>query len=282
MVKNIILTGHKGLIGIKLLDRLKKEEYNVNYTIDSRSGFNILNLNSLKINNEEINLFIHTAAFCKIAESIEEPFLVFENNIRGTFEVLEFCRKNKIKKIMFFSSSRVSSKEENPYTVSKKFGELLCEAYNQCYGIEYVIVRPSTVYGTGFHDKTSRLITEWIERALKHKTLYIYGNKYKTLDFTYIDDFIDGVVLLIKNWDKVKNKSFNISGNNEIQLMTLIKIIENELGYEIKYRFKNPEIAQPQNVHVDTSDMKVLGYKPKVNIFQGIKRLIRWYKKNGK
>ena len=83
----------------------------------------------------------HLAAFCKINQSISNPKRCHEDNSEGTFSVLEFCRKNNIKKIVFFSSSRVLNRERNPYTSAKLYGEELCKAYQECYGIDYNIVR---------------------------------------------------------------------------------------------------------------------------------------------
>jgi nucleoside-diphosphate-sugar epimerase len=96
--KNIILTGHKGLIGRELEKRFIRNGYNIRYKIDARSGFNILDLKSLRLNQrtEPVDLFVHTAAYCKIAECIDNPEIAFENNVRGTYEVFEFCRKNKL------------------------------------------------------------------------------------------------------------------------------------------------------------------------------------------
>ena len=101
-----ILTGHEGLIGSFLLEKLKQLGHEPVLLIDARDGKNILDVeeNELK---ESVDLFIHLAAFCKINKTIENPELAFENNVLGTYKVLEFCRKNKIPKIIFASSSRI-------------------------------------------------------------------------------------------------------------------------------------------------------------------------------
>jgi nucleoside-diphosphate-sugar epimerase len=272
-----ILTGHQGLIGRELKRKLIREGHTIPYQIDARNGFNILNLKTLQLNpkTERIDAIIHTAAFCKIAECIDNPELPFENNVRGTHEVLEFCRKNRIPKVIYFSSSRVLNKEKNTYTASKVFGEELCRGYHDSYGLDYVIIRPSTVYGGGFHDRTSRLITEWICLALKNKTLPIFGNRDKTLDFTYVTDFCNGVILTLNQ----KNEVYNISGENEQKLTDLADIIIKECkGGCVK--FFPQEIAQPQQVKVDINKIKALGYKPKVSLEEGVKRTVNWYKKN--
>lgn len=281
---NYVLTGHKGLIGEYLKKRLDKENWKCMAHIDTREGFNILNLKSLELNPETqpVDIFIHAASFCKINKCIENPELSHLNNTDGVFECLEFCRLNGIKKFMFFSSSRVLSKEVNPYTASKMYGEMLCKAYKECYDIDYIIVRPSTVYGP-CHDLTSRLITTWVINAMSGKSLICYGKAHtKTLDFTYVDDFVDAIMLLINEWETTKNEDFNISGEEETSLLKLFYIIQSELDKLLYINEQKSEIAQPQKVNVDTSKIKLLGFKPKINLKEGIKRLVEFYKTEGK
>ena len=189
---------------------------------------------------------------------------------------MEFCRKNGIKRVMNFSSSRVLSPERNPYVASKLYGEELVKAYHDCYGIEFITVRPSTVFGPT-HDITSRLITTWIQDAMQGKTLRIFGDRQKTLDFTYVDDFVDGIELLTDRWDVAKNEAYNISGHEEVALKDLAKIIGEEVGKRVRVRYEKQETAQPQRVSVDISKMQALGYNPKVGIREGVRRMVKFY-----
>ena len=190
-----IMTGHKGLIGSFLLKRLEEEGHKSLLLIDKRDGKTLSDLKNIKL-DKNVDMMIHLASFCKINRTISNPDICYENNVKGIFEVLEFCRKNKIPKIIFTSSSRILSKEKNPYTASKIYGEELVKGYCDCYGIKYVIIRPSTVYGP-FNDFSGRLMDIFILNALQDKELKIFGNKNKTLDFTYIDDFIDAIMLTL-------------------------------------------------------------------------------------
>ncbi len=272
---NVILTGHKGLIGSFLKDRLEKEGHEIIKGIDIRDGNNILDIHNLNFDNR-IDLMVHAAAHCKINQAIKNPKLSYKNNAEGSFGILELCRKKNIPKIVFFSSSRVLNKEKNPYTAAKIYGEELCKAYKNCYGIDYIIIRPSTVYGP-FWDETKRLIHIFITNAIKGKDLEIYGNpETKTLDFTYIDDFIDAVMLAINNpeW----NKEYDISGNEEINIYELANFIIHEIKSQSQIKIFDAEIAQPQKVCVDISEIKKMGYNPKVSLREGVKKTIEWYK----
>ncbi len=271
---NVILTGHKGLIGSFLKKELEKEMHKIQ-GVDTREGTNTSDIHNLNF-DDRVDLMVHAAAHCKINQAIENPELSYKNNVEGTFRVLEFCRKKDIPKIVFFSSSRILSPEKNPYTASKRYGEELCKAYQHSYGIDYTIIRPSTVYG-GFWDETKRLMHIFITNALQGKDLEIYGDpETKTLDFTYIDDFVKGVMLAISHsqW----NKEYNISGKEEANIYELANFIIQETQSQSKIKVCDAEVAQPQQVKLDNSDIENIGYAPKINLQDGVRRTIDWYR----
>jgi nucleoside-diphosphate-sugar epimerase len=277
------MSGSKGLIGECLKARLDNLGNKCILEIDQRCGSDIRYLNSYQITptTQKTDIFFHLGAYCKINETIKDPTLAHFNNAEGTFQALEFCRKNGIKKFVYMSSSRTLSPEENPYTASKKYGEFLCEAYKQCYNIDYLIIRPSTVYGC-HHDLTTRLITKWIINALKNEPLILYGDIFKTLDFTYVEDFIDGIMCLLNNWNEAKNTWYDICGNDCRLLSEVAVEILNETKSKSKVLFAEPEIAQPQNVKIDISKLRKFGYEPKVKLEEGIKRLVNFYLTEGR
>jgi nucleoside-diphosphate-sugar epimerase len=281
---NFAITGGEGLIGTTLKKRLEDKGDKCNLEIDLRKGSNILNINDMDYNikTQPIDIFYHLGASCRIAKCVENPNLSHMNNATGTFQALEFCRKNKIPKFVYMSTSRNLSPEENPYTASKKYGEKLCEAYKQCYGIENLIIRPSTVYGDNYHDLTTRLITKWVINAMKGEPLILYGDKNKTLDFTHVNDFVDGVELLVDNWDKTKNKAYDICGNDQRKLVDVYNEIIKQTDSKSELVFRDAEKAQPQQIKISIEKIKKYGYNPKVKIEEGIQRLISFYQNEGK
>lgn len=276
-VINYAITGHRGLIGEYLKKSLDANGYKCVLSIDQKEGFNVLDLLFREEEvKEKIDIFFHFAAQCKINESIARPELPHKNNADGILFVLEFCKRHSIPKIVVASTSRVLSKERNPYVASKIYVEELTKAYHDCYGLDYIIVRPSTVYGPVF-DETSRLISNFMTSALRGKDLRIYGDKDKTLDFTYVEDFVSGVLLAISGpW----NMAYNISGNQEIKIYDVAREVIRQTRSKSNVIFLPQEIAQPQSVSIDTSPLQKLGYKPKVNIKKGIERMVKWYKEN--
>lgn len=256
-----IIFGHAGLIGKPLKERLDRLGECV-------GCFDPRDIKNKPLNaSKKIDICFDLSANCKINKCIEEPPLAFENTDMIN-DSLEICRAFDIPKIVYFSSSRVLSKEMNPYTESKRYGENLCKAYQKCYGIKYLIIRPSTVYGG--EDKTNRLMNIWINKAIKGEPLDIYGSTNKTLDFTYIDDFLDAFFLVL---DK-DNQEFNISGGEELKLVDVAKEIIKQSKSESKIYQTDKETQQPQKVSIDITPLEKLGYKPKVSLKQGIKREI--------
>lgn len=267
-----VIFGQCGLIGSALKKRLELEGHQCILEMDLRSGDDVI----YDIENRKCSadIVFHLVAQCKINQCITNPEKAFENAL-SAHKILEFCRRNNIPKVVAFSSSRVLSKECNPYTASKSYLEELCKAYSSCYNLEYLLIRPSTVYGP-FDDKTHRLVDIWIRAALNGNNLKLYGDpKTKTLDFTFIDDFINGVMLTLKKdeW----NNTYNISGGEEYKLYDLAKFIIKETNSKGKIVIEDEEIQQPQKVAVDISKISKLGYRPSVNIEEGIKKTIAFY-----
>ena len=273
-----VITGHKGLIGDFLNQRLKAEGHECVAQIDQCEGFNVLDLERKEPEiTGQVDVMFHLAAQCKINESIAKPILSHTNNADGILQVLEFCRRHNIKKVVVTSTSRVLSPERNPYVASKIYVEELVKAYHDCYDIDYIIIRPSTVYGPCF-DETSRLMSNFIVNALRGEDLKVYGDEEKTLDFTYVSDFVNGVMLAFNKdaW----NEEYNISGNEEEKIVEVAKEVIHQTNSSSKFSFYPPERAQPQKVKINTNKIKALGYEPKVNLKEGIAKMVVWYKEH--
>lgn len=302
-LKNILVTGSSGTIGTRLCERLFESGYRVfgvdrkrnvwNSEIDALTSIGDLRLKrSLTSLPTNIDLIIHLAANARVYNLVKDPSLA-RDNFEILFNVLEFARVNKIPRFMFASSREVygNSKKiihgeqevavedcESPYTASKLGGEALVHSYRQCYGIDSVIIRFSNVYGR--YDGSDRLIPLYLSRAREGKDLLVYGRD-KLLDFTYIDDAVDGVLKAMKRFSKAKNNTFNLAYGKGESIFKVAHIVKKLLHSKSKIVIRKNRIGEVVKYIADISKArKYLGYRPKINIVLGIKKTIEWYEQN--
>ena len=256
--------------------------------------------------NEKFDVVINLAAQAGVRYSITNPDAYLQSNIIGFYNILEACRQNKLKHLVFASSSSVygwneklpfstSDNVDHPislYAASKKSNELLAHSYSALYNIPTTGLRFFTVYGPwGRPDMALFLFTKNI---LDRKSIDVYNNGNMMRDFTYIDDIVEGIVRVIDkpakpnmNWNGKKPdpgssrapyKIYNIGNNAPVSLLGFIEAIEKAVG---KKALKNFMPLQPGDVpasHADVSDLiKDMGYKPSTSIQEGINKFINWY-----
>ncbi len=167
---------------------------------------------------------------------------------------------------------------ESPYTASKILGESLIHSYHKCFSLNYVIVRFSNVYG--MYDESNRVLPLFIKTAKKNKPLIVFS-KDKILDFTYIDDAIDGILKIIEKFSKIKNNTFNIKSGKGTKILKVAQLIKKFLNSKSKIIIKENRPGEVVKYIADISKTKrLLCYKPKISIEDGIKKSIEWYNKN--
>ncbi len=298
----ILLTGSSGTIGTRLFEKLLELNYDV-IGVDKRENkwdeslnektviVDLLKKNELDKLPEDIDLIIHFAANARVYELVKSPELALENMI-STFNILEFARKNKICKFIFSSSretygniNEISTAEdkvrlencESPYSASKITAEALIHSYNKAYGIDFVTMRFSNVYG--MYDDSDRVIPLWIRQTLQDEELTVFGED-KALDFTYIDDTIAGVIKIIENFDTIKGQTLNISSGEETKLIDVADKIRNLLKAKNKLIMKENRPGEVWKFKADISKAeKMLDYAPKTGIDEGLEKTLDWYKK---
>ena len=163
-----LVTGSRGLIGNSVVKRLRKDGHKVN-AFDKGD----------RLPTVSVDMIIHCAANCIIRDIVKDPELA-KDNINITSDVLEYARTNDVKKIIMFSSSRVVHKDKhNPYIASKRFCEELTKAYKKCYDIDYIIIRPETVWG--INENNVRVMRNWIDKVKKNKDVIVFGDENKKL-----------------------------------------------------------------------------------------------------
>lgn len=310
---NVLITGGAGFIGSHLSERLLTEGWRVlcldNFDtfydpsikrdniapVFKNSNFSLLegdirDLRLLKdiFNKEEIDAVVHIAARAGVRPSIKEPILYYDVNVRGTMNLLEMTRDYHVKKFIFASSSSVYgenekvpfSEEDNvdypisPYAATKKAGELICYTYHHLYKIPIVCLRFFTVYGP--RQRPEMAIHKFTRLIYEGKSVPVYGDGSSRRDYTYIQDIIDGVVASLNA--ELSYEVINLGESKTVGLGELISLIEENLQRKASIEWLP---LQPGDVPITYADVgkagKLLGYKPGIDITEGVRRFIEWF-----
>jgi UDP-glucuronate 4-epimerase len=261
--------------------------------------------------NEKFDYVINLAAQPGVRYSIENPYAYVDSNIIGFINILEACKYNKIKHLIYASSSSVyglneqipfstSSCTDHPmslYAATKKSNELMAHTYSHLYQIPTTGLRFFTVYGPwGRPDMALFLFTK---AAMKGEAINVYNYGGMMRDFTYVDDIVEGIFRAAKHipqksesWSGEKPDSsyssapykvYNIGNNSPVKLMDFITAIENELGLEIKKNMLPLQAGDLLQTYANVEDlMSDVGYKPERSVEYGIKQFMNWYKSYNK
>ena len=253
------------------------------YIEDARNYHSISKLYD-KINPD---IIIHLAAVSHANKSNKDPHSTFDHSLRTLENTLDFSKDKKIH-VIYMSSSMVygdfksNSVNENEickpigiYGSLKYSGEIILKSYNKIFDLPYTIVRPSALYGERC---VSRRVGQiFIESALMKQDILINGDGNDKLDFTYIDDLIQGIVLCCEN-KKAKNETFNITYGNARKINDLLAVLKSQFkDIKVNYAAKEKFVPERGTLNIDKAK-KLLGYNPSFSIDSGYKRYIEWYK----
>ncbi len=314
-MKNILLTGAAGFIGWKTGEMLLEKGLNV-IGIDNMNDYydvrlkewrlkqlkkyenfkfydlDIENLGALEVLFEDnpIDAVINLAARAGVRYSIINPHVYMTTNAQGTLNLLEVMKKHNIKKMVLASTSSLYAgqpmpfKEDlpvntpiSPYAASKKAAEVISYTYHYLYGMDITVVRYFTVYGpAGRPDMSIFRFIKWIDEGIP---IELYGDGSQSRDFTYVDDIADGTIKALKD---VGYEIINLGGGkNPISLNYVISKIEEYLGKKAKINYKPFHKADLKETWADITKAElILGWKPKINFDEGLKRTIQWYLDN--
>ena len=243
---------------------------------------------------QKFDLVCNLAAQAGVRYSIENPDAYIQSNIVGFLNILECCRHNQIKHLLYASSSSVYGQNkkvpffeedsvDHPislYAATKKSNELMAHTYSHLYNIPTTGLRFFTVYGPwGRPDMAPMLFADAL---CNDKPINVFNNGKMSRDFTYIDDIISGIILLLNAPSNTENKSslfriLNIGNGNPQSLEYFISMIETHLG---KKAFKNFLPMQPGDVTrtwADLTKLVTLGYESKTPISEGVSKFISWF-----
>jgi len=330
--EKILVTGSAGFIGFHLCRRLLSEGKTV-VGLDNLNDYYDVNLKHARLEilkkqdrfsffkgdlseaeemaslfkGERFDVAVNLAAQAGVRYSISHPHSYVNANLVGFLNILEGCRHNGVKHLVYASSSSVYGANtvmpfsvhhnvDHPvslYAATKKANELMAHTYSHLYGLPTTGLRFFTVYGPwGRPDMALFLFTKAI---LEDKPIDVFNHGNMQRDFTYIDDIVEGVVRVMKNvpepdptWsssvpDPAKSSApyriYNIGNHKSVKLMYFIEVLEKELGKEARKNFLDIQPGDVPATYADIDDLKSdVGFWPDTSIEEGIHAFVDWYK----
>jgi nucleoside-diphosphate-sugar epimerase len=232
-------------------------------------------------------ILVQLAAVAHANRSNKDPFSTFDHSFRTLENALDYAR-DTVERFIYFSSSMVYGNFDGKavtedrrceplgiYGALKYGGERLVIAYNQVFNLPYVIVRPSALYGERCVSR--RVGQAFIENVLRGVRLSVNGDGKDELDFTYIQDLVQGLVLCMSK-DEAKNQIFNLTYGSARSLNQMIELVrENFPGAEIVYQSADKLMPERGTLSVEKAK-RLLGYKPEYPLEKGFVSYIQWYK----
>lgn len=316
-MRNVLVTGGAGFIGSHLVARLLAEGGWRVHVVDDFNDFydpgvkrrNVaphLGREEFRLHEADIrdraaleavfegagfDVIVHLAARAGVRPSLLEPVLYAETNINGTLNLLELARAHGTRQFVFGSSSSVYGENEkvpfaeddpvarpiSPYAATKAAGELLCHTYSHLFGVRCVCLRFFTVYGA--RQRPDLAIHKFARLISEGKAIPVFGDGTTRRDYTYVDDIIAGVRAAM-DYEASAYEVFNLGESRTVELRELIALLESELG---RKAIVERQPAQPGDVPQTFADVskarRLLGYDPQVDIAEGIRRFLDWYRR---
>ncbi len=245
---------------------------------------------------EKFDKVVHLAAMAGVRNSLKDPLLYEEVNVRGTMILLEQSVKHSIKNFVYASSSSVYGNNTklpfgesdpvdtpiSPYAATKKCCELIAHTYSHIYKLPTTGLRFFTVYGPwGRPDMALFGFTDKIRRS---EEIEVYNYGQMTRNFTYIDDIVSGILTVLDAEPTASDIGaapydiMNIGGDTEEPLTRFIEVIEVHLGMKAKQKLMPIQPGDVPSTVADISKLRALGWAPHTRIDEGIGNFIAWYR----
>jgi UDP-glucuronate 4-epimerase len=237
-----------------------------------------------------IRAVVHLSARAGVRPSLGDPLLYERANIRGALLILEQSRREGVERVVFASSSSVygtttrapftesdaADRPISPYSATKRAAELLCYTYSHLYGLPVTCLRLFTVYGP--RQRPDLAIHTFTHSIWTGQPIRVFGDGASARDYTYVDDIVDGMLAALDRPAPLAYEIINLGNSLPVQLSALISLIEGALGRTAVIE-QAPE--QPGDVQLTYADIgkaqRLLGYRPRVQIEEGIQRFSSWY-----
>lgn len=309
MVKTAVVTGGAGFIGSHLCEVLISKGYKV-YCLDNLITGSLENIENLfreenfiflkqDVTNfiyipDSVDIVFHFASPASPEDYLKYPIQTLKVGALGTHKTLGLALAKNALYFLASTSEVYGDPKINPqsedywgnvnpigprgvYDEAKRFAEAMTMAYHRYHNLNIRIIRIFNTYGPRMRLSDGRVVPNFLSQALKGKDLTIYGDGKQTRSFCYIDDLIEGIMLSI---EKGIAHPINIGNPEEITILEFGKIVKDLIPQAGKFVFKPLPQDDPQKRRPDIKKAKkILGWKPKVSIIEGLKKTIPYFKK---
>lgn len=301
----ILVTGGAGFIGSHIVDKLIRAGHTVvvvddlstgkEKNINSKARFYKLSILSDKLKDiferERPEIVNHHAAQINLRRSIEEPFNDIETNIEGTVNILENCKRYNVKRLIFASTGGALYGEQeyfpadekhpilplSPYGIDKLTAEKYLAYYAAVFGLEYIALRYSNVYGPRQNPEgEAGVISIFTERMLEGADVCINGDGTQTRDFVFVGDVVEANILAMS---RGKNISVNIGTGKETSVNIVYKKLSELTGYKKEPRYAPPIPGEITRSCLDSRMAKrTLGWSPRISFDKGLAETVEYFK----
>ncbi len=304
-MKNVLVTGANGFLGVALCQRLLEMGISVvgivrdrNYKSrrDVLSRISVVNgdlrdydLVRYAVSKYEVDTIFHLGAITILKMATYDPLTCYQVNVMGTVHVLEAARScGHVSKVVVASSDKAYGNHDilpykedmallpsDPYSTSKSCEDLIAQSYAYTYGLNTSILRSGNIFGPGDLNK-SRIIPGSILRILDNERPVVYSGvgNYKR-EFMYIDDVINGYLYVQDRG--IPGEAYNIGGSGFQTIFDTVDMVIQEMGANIKPKILEKDFIEIKEQYLDPSKLENLGWKCNYDIRKGIRAAIPWY-----
>tara|TARA_R110000796_G_scaffold252184_1_gene385492 strand:- start:968 stop:1804 length:837 start_codon:yes stop_codon:yes gene_type:complete len=267
-MKKYLVTGYKGFIGSKLYNALPVEQ---TIGIDLKDGHDIID----QLPDEKVDVVFHMAALPSVEYSVKHPSYTLKHNVLGTSKVLEWAKKQGVKRVVFSSSAAVygdDSGPTSPYGMHKLMSEKECKLYSDLYGLDTVSLRYFNVYSEDqpYGGAYSTVISAWMEMVRQSKPLRIDGDGSQTRDYIYVEDVIEANIFCANYKKNFNGASFDVGSGESVSLVEIKNFIDTIQNVQWAVGPQRP--GDILHSEADASGLYNLGWSSKTNILDGLKR----------